>query len=279
MLKFFVTAAAALLLTVSGPAWAQVPAAAGAASAPKAESAEAQAAMERAQRLAANPMRVILQASKFKRKAPEPDPTPDAADPANLRRTAVRTGPATSPGTEPAAVSTAALAAAASNSAKLPAVLPAQVTAQVTAQVMSQVTAPALEAPQPKFMPASLLAGSAKSSVPAMDIGLPEEAAPVMSKALAPQTLPITPAAVRPTLVTMVEPEIPVRLMGDSGRVNEVQADLSLRADGTVAEVALLSPVPRSWKTYIVAALGKWRFEPMGAARVHRIQLVFDDNK
>ena len=46
----------------------------------KPDSAEAAAAMERAQRIASNPMRVILQASKFRRKAAEvPEPVDDSS--------------------------------------------------------------------------------------------------------------------------------------------------------------------------------------------------------
>jgi hypothetical protein len=41
--------------------------------------------------------------------------------------------------------------------------------------------------------------------------------------------------------------------------------------------VALLPPVPRAWQRYLLAALEKWRFEPLASARVHRVQLVFDD--
>ena len=80
-----------------------------------------------------------------------------------------------------------------------------------------------------------------------------------------------------PKLVTMLEPEIPPRLLIEGPRVTEIVADLSLRADGTVASVALLPGVPRAWQRYVVSALERWRFEPLPAARLHRVQLVFSE--
>ena len=257
MWKSFASAASLLLLMASGPVCAQQAAA-------KPDSAEAKAAMERAQRMADNPMRVILQASKIKRKGNEADTPEPVVDPASVRRTAARSGAEPAAATAPAGASTRPTA-------------PPPVVATANPAVSVAAPAPAPEPPPAKVMPSALLATSAASSVPSLEIAQPLEAAPVTTKAVAPQSIPIVPANVRPTLVTMVEPEIPVRLLSDSGRVGEVFADLSLREDGTVATVALLPPVPRSWTRYITAALEKWRFEPLPAARMHRVQLVFDD--
>lgn len=259
MWKFFASAAP-LLLMASAPVAAQQ------AAAPKAGTAEAKAAMERAQRMADNPMRVILQASKIKRKPGEPDTTPEpVVDPASVRRTAVRTGPE------------ATLRETTSPVATRPAGTAPVVTSAATPAPAAAAPTPAVEPPPSKIMPSALLNTSAAENVPALEIALPVEAAPVTTKAVPPQAIPIVPATVRPTLVTMVEPEIPTRLLSDTGRVSEVLADLSLREDGSVASVALLPPVPRSWARYITAALEKWRFEPLPNARVHRVQLVFDE--
>ncbi len=243
-----VLATAALLLAAGSAAWGQ---------AAKPDSAEAKAAMERAERLAANPMKVILQASKIRRKA---DPVADAAD-ASATRAANRTAEA------PSAV--ASMAATASLATTRDA---APLTRSITA-----TPAPAEEA-QPKLMPASLLPAPVAAAVPAIDaVPARIESGPAIAKALAPQGVPLVALPVRPTLVAMVEPDIPVRLLSDSGRVNDVMADLTLRPDGTVGAVALVSAVPRSWKSYITAALEQWRFEPLPNTRVHRVQLVFDD--
>lgn len=263
MWKSFASAAS-LLMAASAPAGAQQqqPAA-------KPESAEAKAAMERAQRMAENPLRVILQAGKIKRRPEDGAPEP-VADPA-VRRTAVRTGnepAAPAPvRTAPAVASTSAPTVAAGSQAAAPAPAPVQ-----------SAPAPAPEPPPSKVMTSTTLATtSAGSEVPAIEVAQPLEATPVTTKTVAPQAIPLAPANVRPTLVTMVEPEIPTRLQNEAGRVNEVMADLTLREDGTVSAVALASPAPRSWHRYITAALEKWRFEPLPSARVHRVQLVFGE--
>lgn len=256
-----IASAASLLLMASGPVSAQQPAA-------KPDSAEAKAAMERAQRMADNPLRVILQAGKIKRKDDNSAPEP-VADPA-VRRTAVRTGTeAASPA--PAAARPGSAAPTVATSA------PASVAVASTPTQSTPVPVPTPEPPPAKVMQSTLLSAPAAGNVPALEIAQPVEVAPVMTKAVAPQAIPLAPVNVRPTLVAMVEPDIPTRLLGEAGRVSEVMADLTLREDGTVATVALLPPVPRSWQRYIITALEKWRFEPLPSGRVHRVQLVFGE--
>jgi Meckel syndrome type 1 protein len=204
--------------------------------------------MERAKRLAANPMKVILQAGKIRRKASDADLPVEAADTSSLRRTAVRaaTEPAAPPvRDEPATRSVAA---------------PKPVAEGVVALVV-------LDAGQ-------LSAASAEVAPIETAAAAPSVAA--MPKMVAPQAMLAAPP-VAPKLVSMVEPEVPTRLMSESPRVGEVYADLTLRPDGSVAEVVLLAPYPRSWQRYLSAALEKWRFDPLPDARVHRVQLVFNE--
>jgi len=182
-----------------------------------ADAAEAAAAMKRAERLAANPLRVILEASRMKRRdapaAEVPDTTPTAARPAAPGR----------------------LQALQTIDASLPSALPPLPREQV-----------AVDLP----MPVPLL-----------------QTVAVLSQA----------GAGRPRLVSKVDPEIPHTLRLQPGRVDAVQAELSLRTDGSVAEVVLLPPVPRPWHRYLREALLQWRFDPLAAATVHRVQLVFND--
>lgn len=251
-------------LTLAGPVWAQAPApapAAAAASAPRPPTSEAAAAMERAQRLAANPMRVIMQAGKIRRRTVEPDVLPDAADPASLRRVAVR--PAAEVAT-PAAVPAAVAA----------------VTSAVTPGATARVQPDAAAAPD-SGITKSLVLQSAPLDAPAGGEVAPLQSAPLapmqpgMPKMVVPQALR-TALPVQPRLMTMVEPDIPPRVMLMGLAVNEVAAELSLRADGTVAEVNLLPPVPRAWQPYIIEALRQWRYEPLPGARAHRVQLIFN---
>ena len=219
--------------------------------------AEAAAAMERAQRLAASPMRVILQAGKIRRKTNEPETPPEAAD-AALRRTAARAG------AESLVAAAGSVVAATAVAAVTAPARPASPEAVATAS-----TALFLQA-SPLSVPATAAVAGLENTAPA---ALPVVALPTLTL---PETLPVARAA-QPKLVSAVEPDIPFRLLQDMGRVNEVAADLSLRADGTVAEVRLIAPYPRSWRSYIVAAMEQWRFEPLGSARVHRVQLVFSE--
>lgn len=246
-------------LALTTTVWAQsAPTPAPAASAPKPANAEAAAAMERAQRLAANPMRVIMQAGKIRRRAVEPDVLPDAADPGSLRRVAVRSGAEAAP----AAAAPAVAAAAA------PVVAP-----------RAQTAAPA--APAAEGITTSLVLQSNPLAAPAQAELAPLQSTPMapvasaMPKVVVPQAL-LSALSVQPKLMTMVEPDIPSRVMLMGQPVNEVAAELSLRADGTVAEVTLLPPVPRAWQPYIVEALRQWRYEPLPGARTHRVQLVFN---
>ena len=79
-----------------------------------------------------------------------------------------------------------------------------------------------------------------------------------------------------PKLTNMVEPVIPQRVLDGIGRLGEVSVDITIRADGTVAEVAMLPPAPRQIQRYVEAAVEQWRFEPLSAERLHRMQLVFN---
>ena len=228
--------------------------------------AEAAAAMERAQRLAANPMRVILQAGKIRRKSVGAEAAPEPADAANLRRTAAVTSVAATPTvtTTTTATATAATTAAAAGTAA-----PAAATRAAPVEAAPSISTALV------FQASQLMPPAANAVASLENTAAPEALSAAVPKMVAPQTLLAPLPSVQPTLVSTVEPDIPARLLRDTGGVNEVLADLSLRADGTVAEVQLISPYPRSWRSYLVAALEQWRFEPLASARVHRIQLVF----
>ena len=254
-----------------------------------AEAAAAAAAMERAQRMAANPMRVIMQASKIRRR-PE---TEAAAEPlrTNLR-------PVSASVAAPAAIARAApVQAAAGTSAKAAstttppaaAASPAavQTDAARTDAVVEEPPAPVAAlapvvaaAPEPVLEPALQPAALTLTQTP-----LPTRPVGALSTAVsdAPAISAVAPAAtaaalgIRPKLMTMIEPEIPPRLLSDSPRAVEIFADLALRPDGTVGSVTLLPGVPRAWQRYVTAALERWRFEPLPAGRVHRVQLIFGE--
>lgn len=198
--------------------------AASAPSTPDAKPADAQtrAAMERAQRMADNPMRAILEAAKIRRRPGEGEADAAAARDDAATRNAV---------------------------------------------------APAAPAPTP-VLSASQLAPAATLAVAPLKAAAPFAGLTPVAQPL-PEIAALPPAA-PPKLLSMVEPAVPSRVLEQNPRVGEVSADLSLRADGSVAEVVLLTQVPRAWRRYLIEALQQWRYEPMAAARTHRVQLVFD---
>jgi hypothetical protein len=224
------------------------------APAPAAKTAAEVSAMERAQRAAANPMRVILEAAKIKRRSDADGPEP--ADANAVRRTAQR----------PAAVATAETA---------------PVAAVVAAPAAATAPAPAAVAPPPPAPPPA-----PPPSIAALPVALPAVQrvdavsavgtvrAPALTSLPALDARPLPDA--KPKLVKMVPPEVPERVLAQLTR-NEVNVDLLIRPDGTVGEVNMLAPAPRTLQRFVVEALERWTFEPLPAATVHRVQLVFSN--
>lgn len=240
------------LLCLAGLAWlsgfclsagAQTPAPAAAASAPTPPNAEA---MERARRDAANPMRVILEAGRLRRRveAPAAPAAPAPAATVQPRRDTTRSLAADAPRAEPV---TTALPAAA-----VPAEPPVAAPAVPAAPVLTLTPPPEVQPAEAEVLPAPPAPVSLPAFIPAPD--------------LAP-----------PTLLQMVEPVIPPQVISRTGALREVTADLTLQPDGTVSAVALAGSTPRAVQRYLTQALSQWRFAPLAATRVHRVQLVFDN--
>ena len=85
-----------------------------------------------------------------------------------------------------------------------------------------------------------------------------------------------TGEAFKPRLVTMVEPELSQRLLDQLGRNATVLIELKLRADGSVGGITVLPPSSRLLERALAPTLEQWKFEPLPAARVHRVELVFN---
>ncbi len=214
----------------------------------KAEPAEAAAAMERAKRQAANPMKAILEASKVKRKvAGEPDPPSAVANAAAATTATSATTATTALLAVPRASGTATATAALSSA---------------TARNSSLVTQGAVAA----------------EALPTLTIAEPIAPSAALPSAATP-TAALAPGWAQPRLTDMVEPAIPARVLDDIGGLVEVRADLNLRADGSVASVTLVQPVPRQLARYVTTALERWRYAPLPADQVHRVQLVFNEQR
>lgn len=94
-----------------------------------------------------------------------------------------------------------------------------------------------------------------------------------------PAALPTLPEAVaKPRLVSRVDPDLPQRMLDDLGRNAVLAVDLSIRANGTVGGVAMVTAVPARVQRALTAALEQWRFDPLPSDRVHRVELVFNND-
>ena len=258
---------AVLALAFAASAGAQTPAKPDAA-------AEAAAAMERAKRQAAGPMRIILEASKARRKPGDAEAAPAApaaatatapSEAIGLRSVASRT-PApvaiTSTNAAPAASVVAPVVAA---SAPPAAVIPAAPAASPDG-VQTQVT---LEAGALGAKPATTAVSGLESSSVVGPIIAPLAVAPQVASS---QML----AGDRVRLLSMVEPEVPQRMLDEMGRNASIQVDLVLRADGSVASVDLASPAPRGLLRMLTPSLQQWKFAPLATQRTHRVELLFN---
>lgn len=239
--------------------------------------------MERAKRQAAGPMRFILEASKARRKPGEADaasvvaPAAAPSDAASLRTAASRSAPAvaavnvsSNPPTNPAANPPTLTAAAAAPS------LAALIPAAPTGSAATGAASPAAVSTQVTLEAGALAATPKASAVSGL------ESSPVVRPITAP--LAVAPQVVIPQmqpgdrvrLLSMVEPEVPQRVLDDLGRNAAILVDLTLRADGSVASVDLASPAPRGLLRLLTPSLEQWKFAPLLAQRTHRIELLFN---
>jgi hypothetical protein len=81
----------------------------------------------------------------------------------------------------------------------------------------------------------------------------------------------------QPQLLTMLEPELDLRLLDQLGRLKVVSAVLTLRMDGTVAEVSFRGTLDQRLQRVLERALLQWRYAPLRAVTEHPVQLDFSN--
>ena len=237
-------ALAFVLLLVGVPAFAQTAPADAAKSSAATAAAAASAAMDRARRQAEGPMRVILESSRPRRKAADAEAAA-AADAAPARAANRREAPSL-----PLAPPSTAPAAPAADQA-------------TQAGPVAEIT---LNSP--------LSQGKEANPVPALQTGAALATLPLSS---GPMALPgLAAGPVRPKLVSQLDPEVPQEVLDELGRNIVVPADITIRADGSVAAVTLVGNWPRLLRRAVLLALEQWRFEPLPSERGHRVELVFN---
>lgn len=221
-----------LVIGVAEPAGAQPAPAVTAA--PAASSAE----MQRAERMANNPMRAILEAGKLRRRA-------------GAEADAAAVPPATAAPAVPAAPTPG-------------------LTVDTAAAPAASVAPPRLGAIGTMAQPPSATVDPLAALPTALTLQLPQS--PVTQVAAALQA----PAPVQPRLLAAVDPGMPTRVLDEVGSLRSVWVEFDLRADGSVAAVEVLPPAPRSLARVLVPVLQQWRYEPLLESRKHRVELVFN---
>jgi hypothetical protein len=202
-----------LMTALPLPAWAQaaVPA--------RPAASEAQAALERAQRLADSPMRNILKASRLTRRGATTEP----------------------------------------------------------------VATEASSAPTVLTLDLSLSEPETSADLSALDAGRlapgPDLSAGLPSLPALPANDPLVAPPEVPQLQFMQEPALTPRMLEQFGRLNPVDAVLTLRQDGTVAAVKFQGAVDLRLQRVVLSALMAWRYAPLRTAQDHPVRLVFPERR
>ncbi len=197
-------------------------------------------AAARAAREASNPLRIIIEASKLKSRATEA-PVPEKRPVRPVRPVAAK------PATLAPVAAKAETAPVAMEAASQP---PAEPAAVVPALARAEPAPAPVPVPVPVPVPATL-------SLPAPVVPAPRLAPPLPLK-----------------LVQLVEPSLSSMVVRRMRADAEVVVGFTVNADGTVSDVAVRSSPMKALDDAVVEAVSQWRYEPIGAARTHAVQLV-----
>ncbi|ARN19596.1 energy transducer TonB [Piscinibacter gummiphilus] len=187
-------------------------------------------------READNPLRLIIEAGKLKRRAKADEPA--AAEPENRPTRA---------------------APAPRQAAPKPAQMPAKALPSASEGV---VAAESLRAPPPEAIASA--PSMAKAASGAESARLPERAS-----VEAPGATPVPSR-----LVQVVEPEIPLAVLRRMTRDIEVVVDFIVNVDGSVSDVTVRSSPIKAVEPAVVQAVAQWRYAPVSEARAQSAQLV-----
>lgn len=125
-------------------------------------------------------------------------------------------------------------------------------------------------ASQPAAETAAIVPAVARVEPAPTALSLPEPVVPVPKLAAAP--LPLK-------LVQLVEPSLSSMVMRRMRSDAEVVVGFTVNADGSVSDVAVRSSPMKALDDAVVEAVSQWRYEPIGEARTHAVQLVLRANR
>lgn len=256
-----------MLLGMSCQAGAQTAAPAPAASSPAAVAAQ-QGLSESVLRQAQGPYRMILNAPTIVARPPKGVGVPvRTAEPVTAQGTAVAP---LSPEARKAALTAAEVA---TESAAAPAV-----TARSAAPIATAVSAPLNAAP--------IATTPHPPAAAALSPVVPAAIAPSTVVAAAPATALPLPKPVVAAIEAVERPLIAVRqeepvLAGPLARerpVGVVQVGFNVNANGTTSEVSVVSSSNRKLNSAVIAAVGKWVYQPLEAVRRVEVAIEFKND-
>ncbi|MBT9526717.1 MAG: TonB family protein [Rhizobacter sp.] len=137
-------------------------------------------------------------------------------------------------------------------------------TAPVVAAKAPGVPAAVVAASQPAAEPAPIAAVATRTELAPVVLSVP---APVVP---APKPAPLLPLK----LAQMVEPALPPAVLRRMVNDTEVIVGFTVNADGSVSNVAVRSSPLKALEAPVIDAISQWRYEPIGEARAHAVQLV-----
>ena len=129
----------------------------------------------------------------------------------------------------------------------------------------------------------TLILGTLQPAVEAVKVPAAEAVAPVpvlapVSVMPVPQIAPLPEAPPEtlppPRLVSRVDPDLPPRIFRRIGARPEVVVDLTVNADGSVADASVRSASVAEAAAPVLEAVRQWRYEPQPFARPHTIRLL-----
>lgn len=91
-----------------------------------------------------------------------------------------------------------------------------------------------------------------------------------------PGELPPPPVLQPLKLLTLVEPQVPERLLRRTNGRLEFVIDLTIGEDGRVLQASVRPPVPADVAELIVQAVRAWRYAPQPVERTHQVLLVLN---
>lgn len=212
----------------------------------------------RAQRDAANPLRMIIEAGKLKpRKGGEGEPAAAAAVDAKA------------PAAKPAPAKAAAPHLGTLTDVATPDLTAVSAEATTIALVSPVALQPRPYDPDDYFGVAPPIKNAAAAAaLPPVDAAR----APSASSAVAPLRAPLQ-------LAEYVEPQVPDRVRRRLPADAEVVLEFTVNPDGSVADLNVRSASDRALEQIAIDAVRQWRYQPIAAAQAHVVQLVFKQQR